>query len=175
MGLLMFSSAIEVTAKKAKEDVSPHEELVQRSKASKSKEQPVQQKAPARKGNLEQQFVINFHDNCPKVTLALQEEVTLRSTIEGYRGVMTAVYSVFPDEKNVYPAVAFYRCCDRIRLAMEKAHNVPYKIVFNSRRDRTGSFAEIDTEEKAAASLNRMMEEGVTDLYAFYLQDSAEE
>ena len=91
--------------------------LVASGASAKKQNSPSQKK----KNVLEAEYTINLHDNCPRTTAALNEEVALRATIPGYRGTFSVIYKTWPEEKYAYPLTGYYDCCLRIKDAIEKS------------------------------------------------------
>ena len=77
-----------------------------------------------KKNVLEAEYTINLHDNCPRTTAALNEEVALKATIPGYSGTFSVIYKIWPEEKHAYPLTGYYDCCLRIKNAIEKSEHL---------------------------------------------------
>ncbi|MBQ0039512.1 MAG: hypothetical protein KBS64_03715 [Treponema sp.] len=125
-----------------------------------------------RKKNLEQEITINFHDNCPRTTAALGEEVALRATIPGYKGTITVSYLIWPEEKHAYPVTGFYDCCEKIRSAMEKSSGKKYILAFNTKMDLSGLDLDLSSALKSTEAATRLLESNETEVYAFYMTEA---
>lgn len=128
------------------------------SKASKSQPKP----------KMTEPLTILFHDNCPRTTAALMEEVSLKATIPGYKGIISVTYKSIPEEKHAYPVTGYYDCCERIRQAMEKSTGKKYILTFNTRADKTGKDICLTDKTEATKSVILLIEQQETDVYAFY-------
>lgn len=123
---------------------------------------------------LEQPHTIIFHDNCPKTTAALREEVSLKATIPGYRGTVSVSYMLWPEEQHAYPITEYYGCCDRIRKSMEKDSGKTVKLSFNTKEDQTGTNLNLYSAQTAAETAIFLIENKITDVYAFYTIEEPE-
>lgn len=123
---------------------------------------------PAQKKKLSEPHTILFHDNCPKTTAALNEEVSLKATIPGYKGTISVTYKTWPEEKHSYPLTGFYDCCERIRSAMEKSKGTSYILHFNTKPDMSGMDVQLSNPEQATYSATLLIENQETEVYAFY-------
>lgn len=128
-------------------------------------------KSSQKKRQLEEPHTINFHDNCPRITEALQEEVALKATIPGYKGIMTVTYTVWPEEKYVYPLTEFYGCCNRIRQAVEKSRGKKCILAFCTSPDGNGVLMDISSEKNALETATYLVENRIENLHALYLDE----
>lgn len=122
----------------------------------------------ASKPKMAEPHTIKFHDNCPRTTAALNEEVALKATIPGYKGIISVTYKSIPEEKHAYPVTGFYDCCERIRNAMEASSGKKYVLTFNTKEDKNGKEVFLSDKTKATESVILLIEQKETDVYAFY-------
>lgn len=136
-------------------------------------------KKKAEKFTLEEPQTISFHDNCPRTTAALKEEVSLKVTIPGYRGIISVTYKSVPEEKHAYPVTGYYECCERIRDAMEESSGKKYSLRFFTGQNKEGTEVNLSDAMQATESVILLLKQKETDVYAFYeeiaeVPDSAE-
>lgn len=139
--------------------------LVASGASAKKQNSPSQKK----KNVLEAEYTINLHDNCPRTTAALNEEVALRATIPGYRGTFSVIYKTWPEEKYAYPLTGYYACCLRIKDAIEKSKGKKCTLLFNSSQDMCGLPLDFSTTAAATESVVKLIESKQTEAYAFYI------
>ncbi len=120
------------------------------------------------KPKMSEPLTILFHDNCPRTTAALMEEVSLKATIPGYKGIISVTYKSIPEEKHAYPVTGYYDCCERIRQAMEKSSGKKYTLTFNTKSDKSGNEIFLSDKTTATQSVIQLIEQKETDVYAFY-------
>lgn len=122
-----------------------------------------------KKNVLEAEYTINLHDNCPRTTAALNEEVALKATIPGYSGTFSVIYKIWPEEKHAYPLTGYYDCCLRIKNAIEKSKEKNCTLLFNSSQDMCGLPLDFSTATAATESVIKLIESKQTEVYAFYV------
>lgn len=120
---------------------------------------------------IEEPITILFHDNCPKTTATLKEEVELRATIPEYKGIISVTYQIIPEEKHAYPIINYYNCCERIRAALEKSTNTKYLLSFNTKQDKTGTNVFLSDKTSATQSVILLLQQKETNVYAFYEEE----
>lgn len=154
----------------AKKDAPKNPQRRKNPEESHTVESPAK-KSVQKKKLLDEPHTINFYDNCPRITEALQEEVTLKATIPGYKGIMTVTYTVMPEEKYVYPLMEFHLCCDRIRRAVENSSGKKCILAFCTERDGKGTFHDISTAENALETALFLVKNRIGSIHALYLDE----